>query len=156
MLTWVLPSALVAFLWAAADIFSKMILNMGLDFKVFFVLGSFAYFLVGLTYFIIDKKTRDKFIKLKDLKWENKKKLLLLTAGFALMWGIGEILYDYALTQTKNIGYIRSIVVCSALILYTYSVLFMGAEYNRMTLAGVISILIGVFLIVNYSGNDKK
>ena len=64
MLTWVLPSALVAFLWAAADIFSKMILNMGIDFKVFFVLGSFAYFIVGLIYFIIDKKTRDKFIKL--------------------------------------------------------------------------------------------
>ncbi len=153
---WIIPSIVTAFLWASADVFSKMILNMGIDFKVFFVLGAFAYFIVGLTYFIIDKKTRDKFIKLKDLKLPDKKKILLLTAGFALMWGIGEIFYDYALTQTNNIGYIRSIVVCSALILYAYSVVFMGAEFNKVTLAGVIFILIGVFLIVNYSGNAKK
>lgn len=156
MTTWVLPSIGTAFLWATADIFSKMILNMGLDFKVFFVLGSFAYFIVGFIYFLIDKKTRDKFIKLKDLKIPDKKKLLLLTAGFALMWGIGEIFYDFALTQTKNIGYVRSIVVCSALILYLYSVFFMGAEFNKSAFAGVIFIIIGVFLLVNNTKTVKN
>ena len=156
MTTWILPSIGTAFLWASADVLSKMILNMGIDFKLLYVLGSFSYFIVGLLYFIIDKETREKFIKLRELKWPNKKKLLLLCAGFALMWGIGEIFYDYALTQTKNIGYVRSIVVCSALLLYAYSVIFMGAKFNKVTLAGIIFILIGVFLIVNYSENDKK
>ena len=86
---------------------------------------------------------------MKDLKLPDKKKLLLLVAGFALMWAIGEIFYDYALTKTKNIGYVRSIVVCSALLLYLYSVFFMGAEFNKSAFAGVIFIIIGVFLLVN-------
>lgn len=149
MTTWVIPSIVTAFLWASADVFSKMILNMGIDFKLLYILGSFAYFIVGLIFFILHKETRDKFIKLKDLKLPDKKKLLLLVAGFALMWAIGEIFYDYALTKTKNIGYVRSIVVCSALLLYLYSVFFMGAEFNKSAFAGVIFIIIGVFLLVN-------
>lgn len=156
MTTWILPSIGTAFLWATADVFSKMILNMGIDFKVFFILGSFSYFIVGFAYFLIDKKSRDKFFKLKDMKLPDKKKLLKLLAGFALMWGIGEILYDYALTQTKNIGYVRSIVVCSALLLYLYSVFFMGAEFNKSAFVGVIFIIIGVFLLVNNTKSEKK
>ena len=80
--------------------------------------------LLGLIFFILHKETRDKFIKLKDLKLPDKKKLLLLVAGFALMWAIGEIFYDYALTKTKNIGYVRSIVVCSIIIIFIFSIFY--------------------------------
>ena len=47
---WIIPSIVTAFLWASADIFSKMILNMGIDFKLLYILGSFAYFIVGLMF----------------------------------------------------------------------------------------------------------
>ena len=57
-------------------------------------------------------------------------------------------------SKTKNIGYVRSIVVTSALVMYLYSLFFMNAEFNMYTCLGIILVMLGIVLIVNFSGKN--
>ena len=82
---WILPSIVTAFLWASKADMLHYDIEYGNRFKLLYILGSFAYFIVGLM-FLYYIKIQDKFIKLKDLKLPDKKKLLLI-GGFCINVG---------------------------------------------------------------------
>ena len=153
MLPWVLPSVATAILWGLGDVIAKYIMNAGVDYRVLYCIGGIFYFLFVVLFFITSKEVRQKIYDLKNIKYD-KKNLTLLFIGFALFWAIGEVLINYSYSKTKNIGYVRSIVVTSALVMYLYSLLFMNAEFNKYTFLGIILVMIGIFLIVNFSGKN--
>lgn len=153
MLPWVLPSVATSILWGLGDVIAKYIMNAGVDYRVLYCIGGMIYFLLIVIYFFINKDVRQKIYDLKNIKYD-KKNLTLLFIGFALFWAIGEVLINYSYSKTKNIGYVRSIVVTSALVMYLYSLFFMNAEFNKYTCLGIIFVMIGIFLIVNFSGKN--
>ena len=153
MLPWVLPSVATAILWGLGDVIAKYIMNAGVDYRVLYCIGGIFYFLFVVIFFITSNDVRQKIYNLKNIKYD-KKKLVILFIGFALFWAIGEVLINYSYSKTKNIGYVRSIVVTSALVMYLYSLFFMNAEFNMYTCLGIILVMLGIVLIVNFSGKN--
>ncbi len=154
MINWVLPATSTAFLWAISDITTKYMLNAGINYKATFVIGALLYVSIAIGYFLINKDCREKVLELNELSFNKKITMGILFLVFGASWAIGELLIDYAYSITDNIGYVRVVVVTSALLMYLYSIAFMGAEFNKLTFLGILLVFSGIYLIITYSKNN--
>ena len=86
----------------------------------------------------------------------NKKNIFLSKWAISngIFWGLALIFLNNSISQAKNPGLSMSIFRTQAVLTYIASIFLFHSSVSKMKIAGIITVIIGAFIITSF--NEKK
>jgi uncharacterized membrane protein len=144
---WIFFGILAAFFVALKAICFKSLINDGLSSDEIIAFSFVFSGMISLIYLAYlakgNKLTLPGVLWKKNMKW-----LLPLTF---VTFTLAIILFDIGLSLTPNVAYMAALVSLNILFLYFYSWYYLKQKCNKLTLLGVILLMLGIYLITIWS-----